>query len=47
MYQKPMKGVIGSYFKFKEIFPRLIHYLNISIKKVFGNDMERLKVESK
>ena len=47
MYQKPMKGVIGTHFKFKELYPWPNHSSNISIKKVIGNDMERLKVESK
>ena len=47
MYQKPMEGVIGTYFKFKEFYPRPKHSLNISIKKFIGNNMERLKVESK
>ena len=47
MYQKAMKGVIGTHFKFKELYPWPNHSSNISIKKVIGNDMERLKVESK
>ena len=47
MYQKPMEGVIGIYLKFKEFYPRPKHSLNISIKKFIGNNMERLKVESK
>ena len=47
MYQKSMKGVIGSYFKFKELYPWPKHSSNISIKKVIGNGLENLKVESK
>ena len=47
MYQKPMKGVIGSHFKFKELYPWPNRSSNIWINKVIGNDMERLKVESK
>ena len=47
MYQKSMKVVIGSYFKFKELYPWPKHSPNISIKKVIGNGLENLKVESK
>ena len=47
VYQKSMKGVIGSYFKFKELYPWPKHSPNISIKKVIGNGLENLKVESK
>ena len=47
MYPKLIKGVIGSYFELKELYPWPKHSLNISIKKVIGNDMEGLKVESK
>ena len=47
MYQKSMKGVIGTHFKSKELYPRPNHSSNISIKKVIGNGLENLKVESK
>jgi len=47
MYQKSMKGVIGTHFKSKEFFSSPNHSSNISIKKDIGNDMERLKIESK
>ena len=37
MYQKSMKGVIGSYLKFKELYPWPKQSSNISFKKVIGN----------
>ena len=46
MYQKSMKGVIGTHFKFKELYPWPNHSSNVLTKKVIGNDMERLKIES-
>ena len=44
---KPLNGVIGIHFKSKELYPWPNHSSNISIKKVIGNDIERLKNESK
>ena len=46
MYQKSMKGVIGTHFESKELYLWPNHSSKISIKKVIGNDMERLKIES-